>query len=226
MISDIVNKYTATVTNEHRKKFGQFFTESRVAEFMAAWVTAKAPASLYDPAFGLGAFYYAAKSHGFSGTIHGTELDTEILFSFKAVENSNSCFIDNADYLSVWGNSYDAIICNPPYMRFQEFNGKERIMPDFERKTGIKLSGYTNIASAFLLKSIYELSAEGRLAYIMPLEFLNTGYGALVKRYLIEQGSITIIKIECEKEVFPDVTTSVGIILFEKKNLTSLLSSL
>ena len=56
----------------------------------------------------------------------------------------------------------------------------------------------------------------GRLAYIMPLEFLNTGYGAIVKKRLIESGHlVSIINLKCEKDIFPDAITSVGIILYD-----------
>ena len=51
----------------------------------------------------------------------------------------------------------------------------------------------------------------------MPLEFLNTGYGTLVKQKLIESGHLcSIISFDCEKDIFPDATTSVGIILYDK----------
>ena len=72
------------------------------------------------------------------------------------------------------------------------------------------------MASAFLLKSLSELSPTGRLAYIMPLEFLNTGYGRIVKAQLITGGHLAaIINLDCEKDIFPDVITSVGIILYD-----------
>lgn len=50
----------------------------------------------------------------------------------------------------------------------------------------------------------------------MPLEFLNTGYGKLVKSRLIADGHLAaIISLECEKDVVPDAITSVGIILYD-----------
>ncbi len=55
------------------------------------------------------------------------------------------------------------------------------------------------------------------MAYIMPLEFLNAGYGSLVKEKLIESGHLfAIISFDCEKDIFPDVITSAGIILYDK----------
>lgn len=55
------------------------------------------------------------------------------------------------------------------------------------------------------------------MAYIMPLEFLNAGYDSLVKEKLIESGHLfAIISFDCEKDIFPDVITSAGIILYDK----------
>jgi adenine-specific DNA-methyltransferase len=218
MTFEVVGNYTRMVGNLHRKNFGQYFTESRVAEFMIQWVAAGNPSSIYDPAFGLGAFYDAAKALGFHGDFMGAEIDQIILSFFQNKTNAFKLSIEQTDYLSLWGRTHNAIVCNPPYMRFQKFKGREKVFEDFQSNLGIKLSGYTNIASAFLVKSIHELSFGGRLAYIMPLEFLNTGYGTIVKELLIKDGGLrTIIKLDCERDVFPEVTTSIGIILFEKR---------
>ena len=219
---DIAVSYLSSIEPNHRKKHGQFFTEKRVARFMVNWTLRSKSPTLYDPAFGLGAFYYAARDNGFKGYFFGSEIDAKILSHFHLTSHTEHCTIDNFDYLSKWGQHHDAIVCNPPYMRFQKFEGRERVFQQFNTTLGIELSGYTNTSSAFLIKSISELSPQGRLAYIMLLEFLNTGYGTVVKRFLLSQGSIkAIIKIECEKDVFPDATTSVGIILFEKTHSNS-----
>ena len=51
----------------------------------------------------------------------------------------------------------------------------------------------------------------------MKIEFLNTGYGTLVKQKLVESGHLcSIISFDCEKDIFPDAITSVGIILYDK----------
>jgi adenine-specific DNA-methyltransferase len=214
---DLINQYTALVGEAHRKQFGQYYTESRVAEFMMKWLTEHNPFSVFDPAFGLGAFYTAGTSIGYQGCFYGTEIDAKSINFLNSTSLMSSCVIQQADYLLEWGKRYPAIICNPPYMKFQKFESREQVFHLFETELGLTLSGYTNIASAFLLKSIFELESGGRLAYLMPLEFLNTGYGTCVKRVLLQHGSLkSLIKIHCEKDVFPGVTTSVGILLFEK----------
>ena len=60
--------------------------------------------------------------------------------------------------------------------------------------------------NSYLIKSLSEIGNAGRLAYIMPLEFLNTGYGKPVKSRLIDGGHLAaIISLDCERDVFPDV---------------------
>ncbi|MHC4662870.1 MAG: N-6 DNA methylase [Planctomycetota bacterium] len=217
MATDITENYLSAIGLEHRKKLGQFFTPAAVAKFMCAWALGGNRREIFDPAFGLGAFHFAA-----------TELDPEVHFSGSEIDsgileylNRNSpgrknLSVVHEDYLSSWGRTHGSIVCNPPYMRFQHFTNRKKVFSDFRKVLNLKLSGYTNTASAFLLKSLSELPDGGRLAYIMPFEFLNTGYGEIVKRELLKSRALkTLIRLECEKEAFPDAITSLGIMLAE-----------
>lgn len=209
------SQYITRVGDAHRKSFGQFFTHPTIAKFMVDWVLASGEPHLYDPAFGLGAFYSPISD---DAKIHfsGSEADPTIISHWQSQENRNASFISVEDYLLSWGKHHKNIVCNPPYMRFQKFLNRDKVSSCFQRHLDLRLSGYTNTASAFLLKSLSEMDGTGRLAYIMPLEFLNTGYGVFVKKRLIEDGHLAaILSINCEKEVFPDATTSVGIILYD-----------
>jgi len=209
--------YISKVGENHRKSYGQYFTHPEIARFMVNWVLESGVDHIHDPGFGLGAFYNAVKRKK-QIVFTATEIDRKII---DYIEEMNSClfnFIKNDDYLLSWGTKHGNIVCNPPYMRFQKFTNRYDVSDLFQRNINLQLSGYTNISSAFLLKSLSELDGTGRLAYIMPIEFLNTGYGELVKRKLIENRHLfAIIKIDCEKEVFPNATTSVGIILYDSK---------
>lgn len=211
----ISNKYMSLVSLEHRKKFGQFYTPIEIAKFMLSWIFEKNVDSINDPAFGMGVFYDAAKELGFSKNFSATEID-KVSYDFYQKYNPNS-FLENNDYLSVMGKKYDGIVCNPPYLKFHDFKDRKIIIDKLNEKLKIKLSGYTNISSVFLIKSICELKNGGRLAYIMPFEFLSSEYGKIIKKFLLENGSIrNIIRIEDERKVFSSVTTTVCIILYEK----------
>lgn len=203
--------YIKNTSIEHRKEFGQFFTEEVVADFMMQWVLGGNTKELYDPAFGLGAFKPKQKNIDFSAS----EAD-ETIYNYYKNAHKDSCFnIYLEDYLLSWGNKHANIICNPPYNRFQNNKKRKQINSAFNNN-GIKLPGNTNVSSLFLIKSLMELKENGRLAYIMPLEFLNSNYGTFVKQMLIDKKHlVSIISLECEKDVFSEVITTVGILLYD-----------
>ena len=197
-----------------KPELGQVFTPAVLADFMVAWVLRSGRPGVFDPCFGAGAFLEAARRGG-AAPIEGMEIDPEMF----GPRNGNGddpapAALTRGDYLRSWGRRHANIVCNPPYLRFQRFPHRQEVIGEFSRNLDRRLSGYTNTAAAFLLKSLSELEPEGRLAYLMPLEFLNTGYGRVVKEQLLRSGrSTTFVSLDCEKEVFPEVTTSVGLVL-------------
>ncbi len=220
MVVELIEEYTAAVGMKHRRSKGQFFTPPAVAEFMCRWLASGKPAAIYDPAFGLGAFHKASTAVDSGILFQASEIDPAIFRFHGQHVQSNNLSVLLEDYFDSWHKLHDAIVCNPPYMKFQNFTNRLAVLERFETQLNLRLSGLTNLASVFLVKSLSELSRGGRLAYIMPLEFLNTGYGRVVKERLLSNGLLkSIIRIIPEKDVFPDATTSVGIILVENNGI-------
>lgn len=215
----LTDEYSRVVGMSHRKQFAQFFTPPSIARFMVDWVLSGAGEKIvHDPAFGLGAFFYAApeKCVFTGGDSDGAIIDFFITHSLRKPDR-----LYMADYLLDYGRKFANIVCNPPYLRFQKFHNRDAVFKAFRERLGIRLSGYTNIASAFLVKSISELAPNGRLAYIMPSEFLNCGYGEQVKKCLLRGSHLdSLIEVQCEREAFDDVTTSVCIILYDAAKST------
>lgn len=204
----------APETATPKSRLGQVFTPAALADFMVAWVLRSGRPGVFDPCFGAGAFLEAARRAG-SAAIAGMEIDPELFGPWNGhADDPAPASVVLGDYLRSWGQSHPNIVCNPPYLRFQRFPHRQEVIAEFSRNLDRRLSGYTNTAAAFLLKSLSELEPEGRLAYLMPLEFLNTGYGRVVKEQLLRSGrSTTFVRLDCEKEVFPGVITSVGLVL-------------
>ena len=209
-----IDEYTDTVGYRHRRNLAQFFTPPEIARFMVGWVARDSGLTrIHDPAFGLGAFFLNAPA---GCRFSGTEIDDAVLEFFGAHSPQKPDGIARCDYLLDFDQCYDNIVCNPPYLRFQKFLNRDAVFKAFRERLDVRLSGYTNIASAFLVKSISELREGGRLAYILPSEFLNSGYGSLVKDWLIKDRHLdSIIEVACENEAFWEVTTSVCIVLYD-----------
>jgi len=118
------NKYLRLVGEPHRKRFGQHFTPSKVADFMVEWVSRSGLKSVFDPAFGLGVFHGSAMKFGIT-EFEGCEIDSRILQSWNNAQNQDAGFVEHADYLLSWNKRPDNIVCNPPYMRFQRFANRK-----------------------------------------------------------------------------------------------------
>jgi adenine-specific DNA-methyltransferase len=216
------SEYIQNTPISHRKDYGQFFTPQLVSRFMAQWVLRDEPETVLDPAFGLGVFYdemMKLKPNNQSQFI-GYEIDKNIFSYLHDLNKQTNLNLYNSDYLKAEPSKYDAIICNPPYGRFQKFLNRHDVLPIIEKQIGKKLIGYSNISSIFLVKALNELKENGNLAFIMPFEFFNTGYGKEIKKSLLDNYLLKqIIIFSNEKEIFPDATTTVCVLLCKKDRI-------
>jgi len=235
------DSYIINSTVEHRKKYAQFFTPYKIAQFMAAWVLGgdRQVSTILDPAVGLGVFIRAIREQLRSPLtasqvrIKGYDIDPQILAiaqqELTKLDYSNNIKLSiellELDYLfHDWDCSYDGIICNPPYLRFQDFLTRDFALQEMSDRLNIKLSGFTNIYALFLLKSIHQLKENGRCGYIIPSEFLNSDYGKTVKKYLLEHKSLRYILIfNFKKNVFDRALTTASIFLFSHDDQPSTL---
>lgn len=208
-------RYNEITPAAHRKALGQYFTPRVMAAFMTAWACGEARTML-DPAVGNSVFLRAAEERYPGLVLTGYELDGGILAFFGNPANAR---IVNGDYLkSGWDETYDAIVCNPPYHRFQNVPEREAILADFAEHTGVRLSGYTNLYALFLVKSLFQLSERGRLAYVVPSEFLNSRYGAPVKRLLTEKKLLrAVIDLPDDAGLFPGAVTTCCVLLADRE---------
>ena len=114
--------YSNTISQEHIKKFGQYFTDERIAEFMVKWACKDAKNAL-DPAVGNSIFLKKIMENYENCILEGYEIDKKILDFFGNPAKAN---IHNSDYLTNdWDKKYDAIVCNPPYNKFQSIDNRK-----------------------------------------------------------------------------------------------------
>ena len=220
--NNVVEKeYSKTISLEHRKKFAQFFTPFQLASLMVDWLLGnKDLKTVLEPAFGLGVFSRALLNKKTELSIKGFDVDNTIYLKAKQIfEDTATVELHLEDYMfNDWNHKYDGIICNPPYFKFHDYDNKT-ILNELENRLKIKLNGFTNLYTLFLLKSIYQLNPNGRLAYIIPSEFLNSDYGKLVKSALIKSKVLRhIVVFDFEENVFDDALTTACILLCSNDN--------
>lgn len=203
-----------------KNELGQFFTNETIAGYMAKLVYSPSCNKVLDPAVGPGVLLKSIKkicNRNLEYT--GYDVDADMLSLFQ--ENSNiKATLIHTDYLTdFFDEKYDAIICNPPYNKFQEIPLRDQYIKTFAEKYNIKISGYSNLCVYFLIKSLNELLPNGKCVYIIPYEFLNTGYGKTIKQYLLNSKMLkAIIKFDNNLSLFSDAITTSCIILFENNH--------
>ena len=160
------SEYSKIVDLAHRKKFAQFFTPEQIAIFMSNWVLEglSSEADVLEPAFGLGVFCRTMCRINPNLNITGYDIDNTIfhyaLSNFRATNYKIS--LSNEDYLvSSWTQKYDAVICNPPYLKFHDYDNAT-LIPLVNKNLQTHLNGFTNIYTLFLLKSVSQLKEYGK----------------------------------------------------------------
>jgi len=223
------DKYSSETDAKHRKSLGQFFTPFKVASFMADWIldNKKKSLSLLDPATGLGIFERA---------IDSKNQDKKIAFDLWEIDKKISNILPAAlseiefekniitgDFLtSSWNKKYDGIIANPPYYKHHFIKNKNDIYQQICSKTYFNFSIQTNIYCWFLIKAMNLLNDGGKLAFIVPSEFLNANYGEDIKKYLIQSGIVLhLINVNYKESVFDNALTTSIIVLAEKNKINS-----
>lgn len=205
--------------NTKKKELGQFFTTPLIAEFMSKLVYFEEAKIALDPAVGEGVFLkYLDINKKNTLEYMAYDVDEAMIKTSKKVFGENVQYVCKDYLVSDISKKPDIIICNPPYNKFQEIPKRNEYIKLFVEKYGVSVSGYSNLCVYFLIKSLFELNDNGKCAYIIPYEFLNTGYGENIKKYLLESKFLkSIYKFDSSISIFDDVLTTSCILLLEKK---------
>lgn len=208
--------YCVSQDREYRKAAGQFFTPRWIADGMARWVTATKPAAILDPACGLGMLLDACREQGYAGKLVGHELDRQLVDRLRDAKGVlGDMEIQQGDFLDTPWEPLSAAIVNPPYNRFQRRELPQRLQLELARTLGATASGYTNQYALFLYSVVSRLNPGGRAAFIVPSEFLATGYGVQVKEFLIRNGRLEhLVLFDPAIRVFPEAATTACVLLF------------
>jgi len=217
--------YNILVSQQYRKKYGQYLTPPIIAEFMVSWAISGGGRKVLDPGVGTGiflsqAFQLLKNEKAFHLT--GIDIDPVLLNAcFVRLKllgmNTNNLRLVKEDFLT-WEDEdkYCSIICNPPYIKFHGFD--RDIVKKVSQEFGIQITQLTNIYTLFFIRAAKFVNPGGRVAFITPSEFLYTGYGQELKRFLLKNFKIeAFVLVGLEREVFENVMTTGLITLLVKE---------
>ena len=212
---------------EARKARGAFFTPPELANFLANWAIRTRRDRVMDPSCGEAALLLAAgrrlRALGGKTPVAGFDVhlpSIDAAHQLLAQQGLRSD-LQVADFFEVPCQSrFDAVIGNPPYIRYQSFSGEGRLKAQQAALAqGVRLSGLANAWAAFAVHSAGFLKPGGRLALVLPAVLLSVNYAAPVRRFLLKHfGSVKLVMFE--ERVFPDVQEEVVLLLAEGQGPT------
>lgn len=192
-------------TPELRKARGAFFTPQPIAEYLADWAVEEDPAAtVLDPTCGEAVFLQAAarrladlgvEQKSLKRQVLGVDLHDHSVRESKRLLQSEGLdgtfLVDDFFALSTPGQldaqmpAVDAVIGNPPFLRYQHHAGLERKRAQRAAlQQGVRLSGLASSWAALVVHACGFLKPEGRLAMVLPTELLTTGYAEEVRLWL------------------------------------------
>lgn len=118
------------------------------------------------------------------------------------------------DFFNIAPSSrFDAIVGNPPYIRYQGFTGIARTRArEAALRAGVSLTALASSWAAFVIHASQFLVPGGRLAFVLPAELLSVNYAGPVRRFLFEHfGGVELIMFE--HQVFPDAEADVVLLM-------------
>jgi adenine-specific DNA methylase len=210
---------------ELRKARGAFFTPPELCDYIVEWAIRHAGDDVLEPSCGEAAFLLSAgarfarlradSGHG-DGTLHGVEMHEDSAKAALALVRSEGydATVDVGDFFQVEPTPrYDAVVGNPPYVRYQDFAGELRARSRAAAlRAGVPLTGLASSWAAFTVHAALFLKPEGRLGLVLPAELLTVNYAAEVRRYLMQRFARVRLVLFTER-VFPGVLEEVVLLL-------------
>ena len=188
------------------KALGAFYTEESVANRLVGWAIRDGSAALLDPSCGDGAFLAAASARlahfgSSSFRLHGIDVSADALQeSRQRVHNARLILSDFFDLTPQSLPGFDCVVGNPPYIRYQTFNGDLTSKAHIRAiEAGVQLPRLSSSWAPFVVHSARFLRPGGRLAMVMPSELGHAMYAREVLKYLILHFKMVAIEMFRDK---------------------------
>ena len=212
------------------KAFGAYYTDEEIANFLAWWAIKTRSATMIDPCFGTGVFLHAgckrlAELHGNPrDRVFGVEIDREVRNrTVGELQEKHSLRPEQLrldDFFRTQPTrEFDAVIGNPPFIRYQRFNGQSRKAAlKRSAEAGVRLPELCSAWAPFLVHCIAVLRKGGRLAMVVPMEIGHAKYAQPVLAHL-HRSFETIRILTFEKRLFPELSEDTALLLAENKGV-------
>lgn len=218
----------------NQKLRGGYYTPLKLANYIAKWALKGSEQRILEPSAGDGNFVVACLEQSNNSQkvrrktnleIVAVEIEKDEIKKGKdrvrdQVNSHHSVTWIKGDFFALYQSfkdkeGFDAVVGNPPFIRFQYFDDKSREAAFRHlRDAGYTPTKLANAWVAFVQLSIELLKEGGRLAMVTPAELLQVKYAAELRSRLSKQFD-HIVLIGFKKLVFPEIQQEVLLLLAE-----------
>lgn len=185
-----------------RNRLGQFATPFTLARQIISVARTYQPLPVQkvrflEPAIGLGAFYSAfldiTQGHPPEMAL-GFEIDPHLIESSRQIWQDTGLSIRPDDFTSTPPPSaepqkFNLLVTNPPYVRHHHLTKqqKQQLGRAVVHRLGLRPSGLMGLYGYFLLLAHDWMQPDGLGVWLIPVEFMDVDYGAVLKTYLLNK---------------------------------------
>ncbi|MCV9964712.1 Eco57I restriction-modification methylase domain-containing protein [Pararhizobium sp. BT-229] len=196
-IEDIRRRVSASLDPSRRSEFGQFFTPSDIASYMAGLFTPTTRAvRLLDAGAGVGCLLHAAASMMTVERVDAWEIDGSLVDPLASTladigapfEIHHSDFILDARDLVASGVTFDRVILNPPYRKVSNSSPHRKAVEELGVRT-------VNLYTAFVAAALLAMREGGEIVAIVPRSFLNGLYHRPFRKFMLSIASLDAIHV-------------------------------
>jgi adenine-specific DNA-methyltransferase len=212
---------------QRHKARGAFFTPPEISQFLVDWAVRQKADRVLEPSCGDAAFLMpiaeqlkalGASPRSIPGQLQGIEIHKASVEEAEArlEDEGLSATIIHSDFFDCDPRPvFDAVVGNPPFIRYQSFSGQARAKSmRAALAQGVRLTGLASSWAAFTIHASDFLNDTGRLGMVLPAELLSVNYAAEVRRFLLNRfGSVRLVLFD--NLVFPGVTAEIVLLLAE-----------
>jgi adenine-specific DNA methylase len=222
---DLVNSAAAVPAVTRQKQLGAFYTPPAMAQKLVDWAVRSADDRVLDPSFGGLAFLSAAddrlrrlatEGRDVSSQLYGVDVDED---AHAAIAETTELGLDRAHLLerSFFDlrpsdlPTFEAVVGNPPYVRYQGFNGSSGQAHELAAQAGVRLTRLASSWAPFLIHATSFVAPGGRMAQVLPAEIIHAQYASGVLDFL-SRSFERIHLVVFEERVFPGALEEVALL--------------
>jgi methylase of polypeptide subunit release factors len=231
---------------DDKHRYGQHYTPRDVARLLAAFAVRSSNDLVFDPSCGDGRLLeealklkrqlrtrHRSSDSVLSGEVFGVERSASAV---RTARRTGAC-VAVADFFDIepgatlnkstlFPDALDAIIGNPPYIRHEVVGSQDkrrieaRLALDRAGSPDVfwpSWSGRSDIYVYFFAHSIRFLKEHGRLVFLTASSWLEAGYGAALREFLLKNFRVTAIVESSRESFFEDASINTAITVLQRE---------